>query len=273
MIGKAKACVGGTSLIGYVIDQKKGYELERSNLSGQTPSELYRSMQVIQNQNLRCKNNTISIVLSPEIDDGKKLTTEQWKHLSKSAISALGVNPEDAQYISFIHTEKEHKHLHIILNRVQDDGKLVKDSYIGKRMQHIAHNLALDMNLVSAKVIKEEKQKERKELLKEFRADFRKTHDLVSETFPKDLEEYSNRMKACGYRVTPTINKQGNIQGFNIIDENDTKVKLSEVDRKIKLTPEFFELLKLEKQKAKKESESFEQKIFRSQKRNFKLKM
>ena len=80
-------------------------------------------------------------------------------------------------------------------------------------------------------------------------------------------------MKACGYRVTPTINKQGNIQGFNIIDENDTKVKLSEVDRKIKLTPEFFELLKLEKQKAKKESESFEQKIFRSQKRNFKLKM
>ena len=190
MIGKAKACVGGTSLIGYVIDQKKGYELERSNLSGQTPSELYRSMQVIQNQNLRCKNNTISIVLSPEIDDGKKLTTEQWKHLSKSAISALGVNPEDAQYISFIHTEKEHKHLHIILNRVQDDGKLVKDSYIGKRMQHIAHNLALDMNLVSAKVIKEEKQSERKELLKEFRADFRKAHDQVSETYPKNLEEY-----------------------------------------------------------------------------------
>lgn len=96
MIGKAKACVGGTNLIGYVINQKKGYELERSNLSGQTPSELFSSMQVIQNQNLRCKNNTISIVLSPEIDDGKKLTPEQWKRLSKSAISALGVNPEDA---------------------------------------------------------------------------------------------------------------------------------------------------------------------------------
>ena len=112
-------------------------------------------MQVI--QNLRCKNNTISIVLSPEIDDGKNLTTDQWKHLSESAVSALGLNPEEAQYISFIHTKKEHKHLHIILNRVQDDGKLIKDSYIGKRMQHIAHNLALDMNLISAKVVKEKK--------------------------------------------------------------------------------------------------------------------
>ena len=273
MIGKAKACVGGTSLIGYVIDQKKGYELERSNLSGQTPSEIYTSMQVIQNQNLRCKNNTVSIVLSPEIDDGKKLTPEQWKRLSKSAISELGINPKDAQYISFIHTEKEHKHLHIILNRVQDDGKLIKDSYIGKRMQHIAHNLALDMNLVSAKVIKEDKQKERKELLKEFRADFRKVHSQVKETYPKDLEEYSNRMKACGYMIIPTINKQGNIQGFNVADEKQTKVKLSEIDRKIKLTPEFFDLLRLEKRKEKKASESFEQKIFRGQKRNFKLKM
>ena len=273
MIGKAKACVGGTNLISYIINQKKGYELERSNLSGQTPSELYSSMQVIQNQNLRCKNNTISIVLSPEIDDGKKMTTDQWKHLSKSAISELGINPENAQYISFIHTEKEHKHLHIILNRVQDNGKLIKDNYIGKRMQHIAHNLALDMNLISAKIVKEEKQRERKELLKEFRADFRKAHRQVKETYPKDLEEYSNRMKACGYTIIPTINKQGNIQGFNVVDEKDTKLKLSEIDRKIKLTSKFFKLLNLEKRKAPKESKLFEQKIFRNQKRNVKLKM
>ena len=39
------------------------------------------------------------------------------------------------------------------------------------------------------------------------------------------------------------------------------------------VNPEFFDLLRLKKRKAQKESESFEQKIFRSQKRNFKLKM
>ena len=89
----------------------------------------------------------------------------------------------------------------------------------------------------------------------------------------KELDECSDRMKACGYTIIPTINKQGNIQGFNVVDEKETKVKLSEIDRKIKLTPEFFDLLRLEKRKAKKESESFEQKMFRSQKRNFKLRM
>ena len=68
MIAKAKACVGGSKLIGYVINEKKGYALERCNLSGENPSELFASMQVIQNQNLRCQNNTISIAQAMEIN-------------------------------------------------------------------------------------------------------------------------------------------------------------------------------------------------------------
>ena len=216
MIAKAKACVGGTKLIGYVVNEKKGYELERCNLSGESPSELFASMQVIQNQNLRCQNNTISIVLSPEIGDGNKLTNDEWKQLTKGFLSSLGVDPEEAQYISFIHTEKEHKHVHIVLNRVKDNGRLIKDHYIGKRAQHIAHKLAKEMNLKSAMEIREQKQKERKELLKDFRTSFRMAHESVKNKFPENMEEYSNLMKQRGFTIIQTINKKEDIQGYRI---------------------------------------------------------
>ena len=272
MIAKAKACVGGSKLIGYVVNEKKGYELERCNLSGENPSELFASMQVIQNQNLRCQNNTISIVLSPEIGDGNKLTNDQWKQLTSGFLSSLGVDPEEAQYISFIHTEKKHKHVHIVLNRVKDNGKLIKDHYIGKRAQHIAHKLAKEMNLKSAMEIKEQEQKARKEHLKDFRESFRIAHESVKNEYPKDITEYSELMKQKGFTIAPTINKQGNVQGYKVHNGISEPVKLSDIDRKIKLNDNFFESLAHEKEKQEKYSRSFEQNIISQEKISYKLR-
>lgn len=272
MIAKAKACVGGSKLIGYVINEKKGYELDRNNLSGENPSELFASMQVIQNQNLRCQNNTISIVLSPEKDDGKKLTNDEWRQLSKALLSELGVDAEQAQYISFIHTEQAHKHLHIVLNRVKDNGKLIKDHYIGKRVQHIAHKLAKEMDLKSAMEIKEQKQKERKELLKDFRSSFKTAHESVKNKFPENIEKYSELMRQRGFTIIPTINKQGDIQGYRVDNGHNEPIKLSEIDRKIKLDDNFFKTLAHEKEKHEKYSQSFEQNIISQEKISYKLR-
>ena len=271
MIAKAKACSGGSKLFGYVINEKKGYELDRNNLSGESPAELLTSMQVIQNQNMRCTNNTLSIVLSPAIDDGKNLSDDQWRKLSEGFISSLGVNIGESQYISFIHTEKEHKHVHILLNRVQDNGTLISDHFIGKRAQHIAHRLAKEMNLKSAREIKELKQQSRKELLKSFRDSFRKAHEEVSKSFPQHIGEYSELMKRKGFTVIPVINKQGNIQGYKVENDNNC-IKLSEIDRKIKLDFAFFKSVTDEKEKKEKYSRTFEERIIPQKKKSYKLR-
>lgn len=271
MIGKAKACIGGSKLMSYVINEKKGYELERNNLSGKTPFELFDSMQVIQNQNLRCKNNTISIVLSPEKDDGKKLTDDDWRKLTKGFLSSLGIDAKQAQYISFIHTEKKHKHVHIILNRVQDDATLIKDHFIGKRAQHIAHKLAKGMNLKSAMEIKRENEKSRKEQLKDFRALFRTSHEAVKEKYPKDITTYSELMKQRGFKILPSINKQGDVQGYKIQNLHNETLKLSEIDRKIKLHDSFFNALAIEREKQEKLNQTLEQNVIQKQDRNYKL--
>lgn len=240
MISKAKSCPGGTALFNYVVNEKKGYELMRNNLSGTTPKEMYLNMSVIQDQNLRCTNNTISMVLSPTIEDSERMSDEKLRKLTEDYLEEMKLNPRTNQYIAYVHTEKKHKHVHIILNRVKYDGSLIKDSFIGKDAQYAAHKIALKHNMISIRNLineKEQKQKnENKAIIKEIRdANYR-----VLASKPKNLEDYIHKMKNYGIEVKPTINKQGNIQGFRFIHEaTGTNLKASQVDRNLKLNKLF----------------------------------
>ncbi|MEW4924141.1 relaxase/mobilization nuclease domain-containing protein [Algibacter sp. 2305UL17-15] len=240
MISKAKSCPGGTALFHYVVNEDKGYELLRNGLSGVTPKELYSDMAIFQNQNLKCKNNTISIVLSPTIEDSSRMSDYQLKELTKGFLKEMNLDPKSNQFIAFIHTEKDHKHLHILLNRVKSDGKLINDSFISKKAQDAAHKMALEYGWTSAKDIKETREREQKEFTKEVRSIIKKAHYLVLKGKPKNLVAYQKDMAKFGIQVLPTINKQGNIQGYRFIhDASGTNLKASEVDRNLKLNKLF----------------------------------
>ncbi|SFD35206.1 relaxase/mobilization nuclease domain-containing protein [Algibacter pectinivorans] len=240
MISKAKSCPGGTALFHYVVNEEKGYELLRNGLSGVTPKELYSDMAIMQNQNLKCKNNTISIVLSPTIEDSSRMSNDQLKELTKGFLKEMNLDPKLNQFIAFVHTEKDHKHLHILLNRVKSDGKLINDSFISKKAQEAAHKMASEYGWSSAKDIKETKERERKESTKEVRSIIKKAHYLVLKAKPKNLITYQKEMAKYGIQVLPTINKQGNIQGYRFIhDASGTNLKASEVDRNLKLNKLF----------------------------------
>lgn len=240
MISKAKSCPGGTALFNYVVNEQKGYELFRNGLSGITPKELYSDMSIIQNQNLRCTNNTISIVLSPSIKDGSQMSNNQLKKLTENFLKELDLDPKQRQFIAFAHTEKDHKHVHILMNRVKADGKLLKDNFISKYAQEAAHKAALAYGLTSAKDLKEVAEKKRKNSNREVKNIIKKASYLVLKAKPKNLKIYQTEMAKRGIQVLPTINKQGNIQGFRFIhDATGTNLKASEVDRNMKLNEMF----------------------------------
>lgn len=240
MIGKARSCPGGTALFQYVVNEEKGYELLRNGLSGITPKELYSDMSVFQQQNLRCTNNTISIVLSPTIQDGKAMSKEQLKELTKSFLKEMGLEPKSNQFIAFVHIEKAHTHVHCLICRVKPDGSLINDSFISKKAQAAAHKIALKHGWTSAKDIKESKEREHKESNKEVRSIIKKTHYIVLKRKPENLKTYQKEMSKFGIQVIPTINKQGDIQGYRFIhDATGTNLKASEVDRNLKLNKLF----------------------------------
>ena len=239
MIGKAKSCVGGFSLFNYVIDDDKGIELLRNNLCGETPIELFREMQIIQSLNQKATNKLISMVLSPHVEDGENLSKKQLQNLTKEFLRELEINPENSQFIAFFHTEKRHRHIHILFNRVDEDGKLFKDHHIGKLAQWAAHRVAEKNKLISAKQIRIDRIKKADQIQsssKNLRKEIYQKHLNVMAIKPKTMEKYLSEMMRRGVEFIPAINKQGDLQGFRIRDlENQTEMKASEVHRNMGL--------------------------------------
>jgi hypothetical protein len=239
MIGKAKSCVGGFSLFNYVIDDEKGIELLRNNLCGETSLEFFQEMKILQDLNQKATNKLISMVLSPHVDDGKKLTLNELQNLTKEFLKELKIEPENSQFIAFLHTEKRHHHIHILLNRVDENGKLLKDHHIGKLAQWAAHRIAEKNKLISAKQIRIDKIKDADKIqsaYKNLRKEIYQKHHNVIATKPRTMEKYLSEMLKQGVKFIPTINKQGNLQGFRVIDlETQTEMKASEVHRNMGL--------------------------------------
>ena len=235
----AKSCIGGFSLFNYVIAEEKGMEILRNNLCGETPIELFQEMKILQNLNQNATNKLVSMVLSPYVDDGEKLSKKQLQNLTKEFLKELEIDTDQAQFIAFMHTEKLHRHIHILLNRVDEKGKLLKDHHIGKKAQWAAHRVAEKNNLISAKQMRIDKLKASERLefdFKNLRKELYQKHLNVMAAKPKKMERYLSEMMRLGVKFIPTINKQGNLQGFRVRDiETQVEMKASEVHRNMGL--------------------------------------
>lgn len=235
MIGKAKSCLGGFSLFDYVIDEKKGYELMRNHLCGTNAKAVYEEMKIIQSFNLKAKNKLISLVLSPHIQDGKNLSDENLRKITQFFLADLKINPIEQQFIAFIHTEKEHKHIHILMNRVQLNGSLIPDHFIGKKAQWSAHRIAKKFSLVSAKQMRIDKIKkleEDKDFLKATKRKILIFHNKILETNPTSLKEYIEKMREKNIGFIPSINKKGQLQGYRIRDfKTQREFKASDIHK------------------------------------------
>ena len=239
MIGKAKSCIGGFSLFNYVVDDEKGIEILRNNLCGETPIELFQEMKILQNLNQKATNKLISMVLSPHVNDGKNLSNKQLENITKEFLKELKIDIEKSQFIAFLHTEKRHRHIHILLNRVDENGKLFQDHHIGKKAQWSAHRIAEKNGLISAKQMRIDKIRASEGIKsdsKNLRKEIYQIHLKVMESKPMTMEKYLAEMLKKSVKFIPTINKQGQLQGFRVRNmENQTEMKASEVHRSMGL--------------------------------------
>ena len=235
----AKSCIGGFSLFNYVIDQEKGYELIRNNLCGESPIEIMQEIKIIQNLNQKATNKLLSMVLSPHINDGEHLSKKELREITKEFLKELEIDSERAQFIAFVHTEKKHRHVHILINRVKEDSRLIPDHHIGKKAQWAAHRVAENNELISAKQVRISNIIEAETIkanAKQFRKEIYQKHNLVISTKPKSMEEYLSKMFKNGIDFIPIINKQGFLQGFRVKDiESQIDMKASDIHRSMSI--------------------------------------
>lgn len=230
MIGKGKAISHTRASMSYGWNQEKDAQvIFKQELIGDTPEEITKEFRAIQDLNYNCEKNTLSFVLSPTIEDGQKLNNKQLRDICKSFMEKMQLG--DRQAIAFVHQDKEHKHIHLYVNRIDYQGKAYNDSFIGKRCQQIAEKVAKEFKLTTVKDV----QEERLINLKDIRSEIKRRHDIALRVFkPDDLNKYMEAMKANGVMVIPCINKAEKLQGFRF-EFDKYNLKGSEVHRNMSL--------------------------------------
>ncbi|UII79331.1 relaxase/mobilization nuclease domain-containing protein [Flagellimonas sp. CMM7] len=230
MIGKGKSISHTKASIGYGLNQEKNAEIVHSqHLAGETPKDIADEFKIIQQQNIRCRNNTLSFVLSPTIKDGKNLSQRKLKEVTKRFVKQMDL--KNNQAIAFVHRDKLHIHIHLYVNRIGFDGKAYNDSFIGKRSQLTAQEVAKEIGLTTVKEVQQGKLNE----IKQIRNEIKRIHEKVmKENSPTDFDCYMKYMKKEKVKLIPHINKSNKLQGFRF-EYKGHSLKGSEVHRSISM--------------------------------------
>ncbi len=226
MIGKGKSIAHTGASISYGWNQDKGAEIiHTQHLIGDNSQEITQEFRLVQEMNTRTKNNTLSFVLSPTVEDGQKLSNQELAKLTRNFISKM--NLKNNQAVAFVHRDKQHTHIHLYANRIGFDGKAYKDNFIGKRSQLAAEKVAKELGLTTARGV----QKEKLLGIKGIRNEIKHIHESVMEKGrPKDFDTYIKMMKKENVKVIPVINKSNQLQGFRF-QYKGHNLKGSEVHR------------------------------------------
>ncbi|MDO6812256.1 relaxase/mobilization nuclease domain-containing protein [Tenacibaculum soleae] len=231
MIGKGKSISHTKASIEYGWNQEKDAEIVfTQNLAGETPKEITDEFETIQSMNDNCERNTFSFVISPTIEDGEKLTSKDLNKITDEFLKDLKL--ENHQAIAFVHNDKNHKHIHLYVNRIDFEGKAYNDSFIGKRSQKSAERVAEKMQLQTVKQVKEQKL----EKVKDIRKFIKNKHELSFKSFhPKKYQNYIKEMGKFNIKVNPVINKKSDkLQGFRYQFKN-VNLKGSDVHRSMSI--------------------------------------
>ncbi|MCM4151945.1 mobilization protein [Arenibacter sp. N53] len=226
MIGKGKSISHTRASMAYGWNQEKDAEVVYSkHLAGETPEQITQEFKIIQGQNAKCTNNTLSFVLSPTIEDGKKLSAKALKEITEKFLKEMKL--KEYQAIGFVHRDRQHTHVHVYVNRIDFNGRAYNDSFIGKRSQQAAENVAKEMGLTTAREVQQEKL----DRIKLIRFEIKQLHEKVmAEHRPQDLDQYVRLMGEKDIKVVPSINKSNRLQGFRF-EFKGHSLKGSEVHR------------------------------------------
>ncbi len=170
---------------------------------------------------------------------GEKIADETMIEIARKYLHELKI--ENTQYTITKHTDKDHQHLHILANLVNNNGETIKDSWIGLRGKKAAQKLTLQYNLKIAEG--KNLDKIHLENLNEKEASRYNIYQAILQTIPhcKNLDELKQKLQ--NQHIETLYKYQGQtteLQGISF-KIGEYKFKGSEIDRK-------FSIKNLEKQ-------------------------
>lgn len=233
MIAKAKSISHLSASIKYALRREEAVILDK-NIIAEKPYEVAKEFRLFQQLNQRCERNSLSFVISPTVEDGKKLSLEQLQNINKSFLEKM--NLQDNQYIAFIHTNTPHKHIHLYVNRINYTGKAYDDQFISNRAAHTAENIAKDLGLHTAREVHQLRLQEKYVKHPEIATIKQLAKDTLTrpeiDSLSKFVTSFNEAGAEAGLRTEAYLNKQGAFQGLRFFVGNH-KFKASEIDHSL----------------------------------------
>lgn len=147
MIAKIVQGRGFKGVVNYVLDKNKAELLAADRLRLSTKDSVVRSF-ITQSSLNPISKPVAHISLDFSAQDKEKLTNSKMIEIAKEYMTKMGYG--NTQYLIARHNDTDHPHLHLILNRVDSDGKRISDQNERIRNTQVCKELTLKHGLYFA---------------------------------------------------------------------------------------------------------------------------
>lgn len=207
--------------VSYVLS-KEGAEMIHSNMLGETVDELSREF----GQTRKLKPNLEKCVYhaSLSLPQGETLNKQQWGEISQKYMKEMGF--EGSQFLSVIHKDTEHQHIHIIASRIRLDGTVVSDSHDYKRSEKVIRGFEIEYGLERVKPsrdvgISAPTRGELRKILKNRNPSIKmRLQKIISNATMEEqsMTSFINKLESEGVGVIANISeKTGHISGISFV--------------------------------------------------------
>jgi hypothetical protein len=234
MIAKARSISHGSAMTNYATKHNRADIVLTRNLDeGLTPLAMWGAMETIHQKyepKFRRKpvtKPTLRMEVSPSLEETRGWTLKDWydyairfldefkkevqvKDGKKKVKSKF--NLDRAQIFACLHFDAKSgiPHLHILINRIDLDGNLMNDSFIGDSVVKAADAINVERGWELPEVIHEAHEKEITEAC----------YDILRGMSSYDWSSYKHGLESRGYKVHEQRDKQGVLHGYTILRGN-----------------------------------------------------
>jgi hypothetical protein len=228
MIAKISLGNSFSATVSYIMDEKKNAELlDSDGVRTKDTQSIIDSFTMQQKMKPTIMKPVYHISLDFSAQDSEKLTNEFMKNVAGEYLQKMNI--KNAQYIVVRHYDKEHPHIHLCINRIDNDGKLISNRNDRYRSERICKELTEKHGLHFAS---DKKQVKRNRLRGSDKVKY-EIYDTLKELIPQvnNWQELSERLDEQGIHVR--FKQKGGTTGIQgvIFSKGNYSFNGSKIDR------------------------------------------
>lgn len=212
MIAKAVKGRGFRGALDYDLNKEQGRVID-TNMSGTTPRELAKEFGEV--RKLRPKLGKAVLHVSLSAAPGEHLSDEQWQQVAQRYLHGMGL--ENNQYLVTRHTDTEHEHIHLLVNRIRFDGGVTSDSHDYRRQETLMRAIEreFDLQRVTPSIEVQRHALTKGEIEEGLRTGAPSTRQRLQQlcdgaaAYCDSFSEYAERLAAVGVELVPVMQLEG----------------------------------------------------------------